>query len=1149
MRKMFKTSLRYLGAAAVAACILAPSSAQAKRLMTENFEYQAGGLYLQGQWVHHSKNTADPIQLINMPLTYPGYQDAQTGLGAKLTGPTTNTAQERLQRPFVGGDVTPVTEGSVYMSALVNVQTVPTGDVYFMAMVQRGAKADAAIVDEKSGSEYGRIFVCKGDADGKFKFGMSKIGASALVKTADLDLNTTYLLVVKYEVVDGTTNDIVSLWLNPVQGDVDPTGALTVTSGADCSTSLGLEGFDLRQASTGTKTGSDLIVDAVRIADSYADLWDGGSQGGGEDPTPTPGDAKISLSTNNLEFGNMYQYMSVSKTVRVSGEGLNGPVSVSLPSGFKASATSISAEEAKAGYDLDVTYTASAATSPSNAVMTLSAEGAEDAYVLLTADVIPVKATGFANAFNSLAEYDLNVYYYQGKATVTYIDAPNQTVYAQDVTGAAKFSYAYFEQSPVKVGDQITNLYCAVGEVSFGSVSMLMLSEPKILQQGLTKEPTEVSLAELSRDPETYINRLVKIADVSFAKAGATFSTASTAITSGDASGMVAAFAGSDVIGTVIPESATVCGISTSASAAVVKLRSLADIVSAPQGDPALEMTVKNLIEAAAYQPIGKSVNLAEVTIKYENLPKPAQIYITGTDRAMFSADTEEIPAGSGLMTVTVVYTPTKTGSHKANFMIDAVPTELSVNRSISAKAYDPANLPTITLDTTGLTPFSAKVGETQQQTVKYTVTNGLDYGLIRIVNASGAFQINSSSMMKTGTYSLTVTFAPKSEGSFSDVIEFATDMCEPVRLSVSGSTSGGAAPEERQGDLLTEDVLRKTEGHALLIENFDNCGQQNKPLAAGEWTNAAIQGTRAWWAYTFADDNNTAAKITAYDSRATEESAADMLLLSPALDYKNAAERLLTFRLMGDFLSENPGDVLEVLYIDPTFDKEGAQTPAEVLGSVWTEAIQGLNIPAVADMNKEWVDYVIDLEGQDLADIFFIGFRYRSTRGQNTTTVYYVDDFSWGRGDLPFIRTDLKELAFNAIQNQDSHSETVSVKGLNLTEDIKVSITGQHASKFTPSVETLPAEGGDVHVKFNSPDEGLHFAYLTLKSGNAPATYVPLAVANKVNTGIDNIGADDRRIEGIYTVSGLRVDESNPAPGVYVIRYTDGSASKHIVR
>ena len=69
---MLKTGFRLVGAAAVVACMFAPAPAQARRLMSENFEYNQGSLYLQGDWVRHAKNnTDDPIQLIGMPQNYP----------------------------------------------------------------------------------------------------------------------------------------------------------------------------------------------------------------------------------------------------------------------------------------------------------------------------------------------------------------------------------------------------------------------------------------------------------------------------------------------------------------------------------------------------------------------------------------------------------------------------------------------------------------------------------------------------------------------------------------------------------------------------------------------------------------------------------------------------------------------------------------------------------------------------------------------------------------------------------------------------------------------------------------------------------------------------------------------------------------------
>mgnify|MGYP004443583137 FL=1 len=122
---------------------------------------------------------------------------------------------------------------------------------------------------------------------------------------------------------------------------------------------------------------------------------------------------------------------------------------------------------------------------------------------------------------------------------------------------------------------------------------------------------------------------------------------------------------------------------------------------------------------------------------------------------------------------------------------------------------------------------------------------------------------------------------------------------------------------------------------------------------------------------------------MTVYDSGAEYYTPCEMLLVTPALDFKNAISKVFTCSVMGDFMpEEGTSNVLEVLYIE---DKD------------YMEPLQGMNIPYIADQDKEWVDYVIDFDGQPLADVFFIGFRLKSNRGRDEITTYYVDNVSWG--------------------------------------------------------------------------------------------------------------------------------------------------------
>ncbi len=45
---------------------------------------------------------------------------------------------------------------------------------------------------------------------------------------------------------------------------------------------------------------------------------------------------------------------------------------------------------------------------------------------------------------------------------------------------------------------------------------------------------------------------------------------------------------------------------------------------------------------------------------------------------------------------------------------------------------------------------------------------------------------------------------------------------------------------------------------------------------------------------------------------------------------------------------------------------------------------------------NKEWQSFDVHLENQNIADVFYMGFRFTSTRGSDNSAVYYIDDVKW---------------------------------------------------------------------------------------------------------------------------------------------------------
>lgn len=640
---------------------------------------------------------------------------------------------------------------------------------------------------------------------------------------------TTYLVVMKYEFIDGSNNDELSLWVNPANAEQAPEATLSITTGSDYSTTNGMQGIALMQNGSSVKTAPELTVDAVRVADTWADLFVAGG-GGGEDPDPAK--ASITVGSSKVDFSEFYVGGSITAMVNVKAAGLTGDIAVEAPSSsvFTVDAATIPAAQAMSasGYNLSVTFKPSAVTAVSDRII-LSADGADDVTVALSGSGIATIQIPMSSAIINQKSDGEEIYRYTGKAVVTYVDAASSRVYAQDMVGG--MALAYYDM-PLSVGDEIT---CVIGGIikEQGVPFMVPYIPVTTVNTGKTKEPTEATLADILADPDSYIHRLVKVAGLTFdAAEGTKFTTASLKVTDGAKEGRVMPFAGTDLIGTEVPSSAvTVVGISKSVTVATVSPRSTADIIAAP---PSLEITPEVLFDGEAAE-INRDTPVARYTVRAENLPSPLQVYLTGADRSMFSLSHEEIAKGSSVTEVTVTYSPTAIGKHTARINFDTTPAELATGSNFTFYAYDPANPPVITADNSVLRPFAAKVGESQMQEITVTTANFVDYGRVRVMGESnGAFVINSTSLLKNGNSLLKITFTPKSEGSFSETIELSGMKAETVYLKVTGSTTAGADPEEQQGDKLE---LSTDNPRRLLVEDFSSV-TRNQPLKLDGWCN-----------------------------------------------------------------------------------------------------------------------------------------------------------------------------------------------------------------------------------------------------------------------------------------------------------------------
>jgi hypothetical protein len=219
-------------------------------LLNENFDYGAstGNLTtLTTNWLNFSGSGvgADGIGYVTTSLSMADYPSS--GIGGAIT---IDPNAEDADRTF-----TAVTSGTVYMSALFSASAVSGGanGTYFLTMRQA--------------NNYHSLIYTKTDGAGGMVFGVretSSDAAGTIFGTTSFALNTTYLLVLKYDFTAGR----VSLFVLPAIALSEPGTAETTTASGTDATSL--TGVAFRQA-TGSPTAT---IDGVRVATSWSGIME-----------------------------------------------------------------------------------------------------------------------------------------------------------------------------------------------------------------------------------------------------------------------------------------------------------------------------------------------------------------------------------------------------------------------------------------------------------------------------------------------------------------------------------------------------------------------------------------------------------------------------------------------------------------------------------------------------------------------------------------------------------------------------------------------------------------------------------------------------------------------------------------------------------
>jgi len=223
-------------------------------LMADNFDYPAGDTLIRHNWLQQQTNATNPIMVTSQGLSYAGYIGSGIGNAAAL-----GVEGQDLFRGFVKQTL----PGTLYLTCLAKVTAATTSGDYFISFKESATSPTNV-------NYRGRVWV-KADGSGNIAFGVTK-GAMTSPMVPNYteftySVNTTYLLVMKFTIVEGTVpNDSAQLFINPVIGAPEPAASVIcpdVNSGSD----LGLGSVLLRQGTTGSSP--TVIVDGIRVAKTW----------------------------------------------------------------------------------------------------------------------------------------------------------------------------------------------------------------------------------------------------------------------------------------------------------------------------------------------------------------------------------------------------------------------------------------------------------------------------------------------------------------------------------------------------------------------------------------------------------------------------------------------------------------------------------------------------------------------------------------------------------------------------------------------------------------------------------------------------------------------------------------------------------------
>lgn len=478
------------------------------------------------------------------------------------------------------------------------------------------------------------------------------------------------------------------------------------------------------------------------------------------------------------------------------------------------------------------------------------------------------------------------------------------------------------------------------------------------------------------------------------------------------------------------------------------------------------------------------------VTVTGTNLSQNITASISGAN--VYSIDRTSLSMTGG--TITVTYAPTSAGQTTATLTLSSTGAS-TVTVPINGTAQ--AATPTLMVTPTAL-DFSTDLTNSVNKTFAVTGRFINSPVTLTLTDPSGVFTLGqatipAASISETEAVNVTVTFASTTEGNYTSTVTIASNAAESQTVNLTANASDGGKATDAYLNIVKYATIDEAGWRTNLVNNlykyteYDDEAWLTLPIY-GAWVGASYasnssslgSGHPQTWIST-----NVSSTSNAY-AGTTWNASSKLLGSSPyftsatarAMGYnsrQNYTQETVTFfvtnttgvQMLGLGQSRASSTYPATLKVyECTKNSDGTITASNTtVKSASNSATSGTFVLEATDLDATMI-YKVEAATYR-SYIAEIGFQTPLTQ--------------------PKLTANPTSVTFSDAYTTQTYTQTVTVTGKNLTENITASVSGANVYSVSPT--TLPATGGEVTITYAPTEAGATQATLTLSSTGTTAT------------------------------------------------------------